>query len=508
MSKAAAPIWKETLANFEPKVPACPEGVSEPAWVDLLFRKKCSICSRSAGYMRVYWELYQRFCTKCATSEFSVEWGSHHTILPRTLLDIVPTFSTSGTLSLAFSSLECDLQRGKLANHGSTPEPCTICERNILPFLGKPRENGFNVNQKRTNEKERWFGMECATWLEKMGDLASLAQTAEKQKRMELVHAKLIELGLAEKVRLLGPESSFWQEQVPRELLKKNITDRVWAGAEARVVAFVEKFYTRSLEEEAKAKAKDLERRQKEAIQKRSELFLQAYNNLEKSLPVNTFALSSADMFTIPEVVDLITQTPIDQEVTVADFNGIMEGHAALSEWWKAQATQKLLDTIRDKAAQALEVTLDEVTESALDLAFALFRCNTCFGDRYNLLPPLLSLEDALTHRCTLGLYKTPQVDDSQLAHFIEAVNHYPWIILDQLKVRDKDFSNTLKFLKDTGRDIKTTTAKMLDEVDEIFECRSCWRGDSYLDEKVMLDWHLAVSNEFTEGVLLLWRDC
>ncbi|KAG2020909.1 hypothetical protein CC2G_006194 [Coprinopsis cinerea AmutBmut pab1-1] len=454
MSKAAAPIWKETLANFEPKVPACPEGVSEPAWVDLLFRKKCSICSRSAGYMRVYWELYQRFCTKCATSEMRLT-----------------------------ERKACKSWLHTRALHNLRKEYSSV-----------PGEAQREWIQRKSEEDKRKgeFGMECATWLEKMGDLASLAQTAEKQKRMELVHAKLIELGLAEKVRLLGPESSFWQEQVPRELLKKNITDRVWAGAEARVVAFVEKFYTRSLEEEAKAKAKDLERRQKEAIQKRSELFLQAYNNLEKSLPVNTFALSSADMFTIPEVVDLITQTPIDQEVTVADFNGIMEGHAALSEWWKAQATQKLLDTIRDKAAQALEVTLDEVTESALDLAFALFRCNTCFGDRYNLLPPLLSLEDALTHRCTLGLYKTPQVDDSQLAHFIEAVNHYPWIILDQLKVRDKDFSNTLKFLKDTGRDIKTTTAKMLDEVDEIFECRSCWRGDSYLDEKVMLDWHLA----------------
>ncbi|EAU81971.2 hypothetical protein CC1G_09157 [Coprinopsis cinerea okayama7 len=460
MSRSSAMIWREALSNV-PDLPPCPDDLDEPTWVELAFGKRCQLCERSVAHTSVVWVLRFRACTRCLQERFNASMREHSIYeLPQNVRNIMPSFTFGKSHHIW--SVEQRPHRGRHF-HTETFDRWMVEYKSLRH---DPAKEKAWVAEKVAEWTPKYdHAKKCLEWVAKVEKARGRDLEAARDNRKECILKKLEGLGyssyeLYEKVDGV----SIWTALPFKNLLKKDITDRAWNNVQEAAVAVAQRY-----------RQARIERLNDDTIKSRYDLVVQLHDKCMKSLPINEFILSAGDLFLVPEVSSLLAETPLDQEMTLDNFNDIFDNIATIASRWESEARQTLLDRLRPKAAEILGVAPDSVTESALNLAFAL------------------------VHRCEWHKYTEYNREslDRDLHKFVRHTrpDGLPWNINCGYEVNVGEIDHRVAKLVQMGYDPKTVTCQELDGLGDIFECTAC---SNPVKGRMMLTWRLALTHSAT----------
>ncbi|KAJ7082913.1 hypothetical protein B0H15DRAFT_852012 [Mycena belliarum] len=250
LSKRQRYIWKESFLNLEgPRLPACPPGLSEPQYANLVFSCHCHSCFKVHNYV-VDWDLRVRYCSKCKrdhTRKFNKENPPKLSCDPgvdvQKLISIRPP-----TMGPAF--LYTDLGVATRTYEALDPEA-------RLKYL---------VSSNRALVDRRIHARECRAWVDEIARQAALAREALKSERVQAIHDRLEALGWSEELRAntLCPHGSLATQYNAIAGKYEALTDLGWVVVKPRLEALLTE--VRRLESVRKASLAESARRAAELL--------------------------------------------------------------------------------------------------------------------------------------------------------------------------------------------------------------------------------------------------
>ncbi|PPQ86525.1 hypothetical protein CVT25_007176 [Psilocybe cyanescens] len=184
--------------------------------------------------------------------------------------------------------------------------------------------------------------------------------------------------------------------------------------------------------------------------------------------PLNTPAPTAAELFFIPLVQDIMTNTSLTP-FAEAHLDPMLQGFAEIARRWQSDTEAKLLDLI--KVACGSTYTFNP--ETVLRLATTVFSCNKCstYGEDGSLWHPRV-----LAHNHYIQKREGFEQDSATVDCLIlQSLTGYgPWNYEDYITFKQKDVRVMSDVLNQFGFDPTSTTATEMDAADPIFECVLC----------------------------------
>ncbi|KAF6764670.1 hypothetical protein DFP72DRAFT_868880 [Ephemerocybe angulata] len=493
MRRSSADIWREALTNID-DLPPCPPDLNEAQWANLLFGKNCYFCGRNtpAVNQTYAWQARVRGCFKCVLAEFSI--SQQHT-LARSIFELIPSFTVrygQGRRS----------DRG-VHYHGATYHEFVETEKRLTNLEERKK---WVDEQTLIKEELVKHAAECEKWLGKRQEARAEELEEMRSQRKLILRRKIEELGFSSTlVDLAFQNREFWAATCITSVLKKDITDRVWAGAEEQVKDVMQAFRLKHAREE-----------HNHHLQKRIKVFQKAYDAFVETQQREVTVIPIADLFLVPEIKEFLLSEPIADPMDKESLDQLLENIPEYTEEWLKNSKQVLVDLMKTDAA-ALGLDPESVDESSLDLAIAVFKCTSC-----NISDYFVSASRALVHACATNdryrYRRTEAYTDLDLRLFVTVTDKTPWNFEgSSFQFRGTTALKGVKLLQKLDMDPATTTAATMDELDPIFEktnstivgrAMATWRGvmrdehadpDSYVqcDEETTV----AVREKFDESM-------
>ncbi|KAG8787926.1 hypothetical protein FRC12_015106 [Ceratobasidium sp. 428] len=216
ISRASQHLWKAAMKDIS-NMPPCPEELSDPQYISLLYSPTCSSCGTNVFHRRMDPYLLVRLCDSCLKDQVE-EWGGDKNniqFLPHTHLIEKPQTSTTFVLKRDIEDMNRSTAKG---------------QKGVAAYK--------KARSKRVKERQT-FGdklEEFLDWME-LGPMDGLEQRREQ--RWEQIKTRLLAEGWKEEEFQLrySPE---WRQLVwqPRP-----VTDRSWPELREELLPFVKKTY-------------------------------------------------------------------------------------------------------------------------------------------------------------------------------------------------------------------------------------------------------------------------
>ncbi|KAJ2922238.1 hypothetical protein H1R20_g14850, partial [Candolleomyces eurysporus] len=425
-------IWKAALENIH-GLPPCPDDLNEPQ-------------ANPMTSQTFAWEARAKGCLKCILAE------AYNCYDGRNIVDLVP--------SIYIDSQGRRSDRG-LHYHNATYKEFVEIEKRLTNL--EEREAWF---EERKAEKQRRaeHASLCKAWFgQRLSERANDREELRKQ-RKERLRKKLIDLGYSSMVELAFGRHDFWKEPVIAGALKKDMTDRVWAGMEEKVIDIMEGFRDEYLEIERAKQRKS-----------RFQWLLDLHKSYVESRPLGELTIPVVDLFACDDVRNVLMSDPLEEPLKPEVAEAIIECIPEYTAEWLSKSKQKLLDLVKPEAA-TLSIAPKNITEETLDLAIVVFECTKCYS--YN-NDDLQHLNRALRHKCTLDRpgYGYKETGDKELDAFSEYSSKIMWNETNALKLRPQGAKWLIPAIRLLGLDPATTTVETLDALDPIFELQYTYQG-------------------------------
>ncbi|KAG8714181.1 hypothetical protein FRC09_017901 [Ceratobasidium sp. 395] len=246
ISRASQHLWKAAMVNIS-NMPPCPEELSEPQYISLLYSPTCSSCGTNVFHRRIDPYLLVRLCDSCLENQVE-EWrGDKNNIqfLPHTHLIGKPQSSTTFVLKRDIEDMNKSTAKGqkgvaayKKARSKRVKERQAVGD--TIPGCPQPTK----VNEQLGDKLEDFLN-----WME-LGPMDGLEQRREQ--RWEQIKTRLLAEGWKEEEFQLrySPE---WRQLVwqPRP-----VTDRSWPELREELLPFVKKTYYMSTAQKKRREAR------------------------------------------------------------------------------------------------------------------------------------------------------------------------------------------------------------------------------------------------------------
>ncbi|KAL0946615.1 hypothetical protein HGRIS_012812 [Hohenbuehelia grisea] len=446
MRRSASSIWKAACANLE-GFPECPPDISIPQFVNLAFSTHCHRClSRNASH--TIWVSRIRLCRSCFEGSTVDMYNlSSYGSLPPSYHEMLFLFSRRTSWLAADCCLEEEVHEFSRAYTECPPD----------------KVDKFLEERKQLVKERLAHARICIQWEQQVRESRSGELDGLREKRRQAIYARLAELGFGKDMDSLdhGDRSAFNNNSLVKQ--PRELTDRIWANISGPILALMPAF-----------RAKRLAREKVNEIKRRRKLFQEIVKEFATSR-VAEFTPSAADFYFMQEVKsfkDLIEETPVDQDVTTADFDEFKARLPELSTRWTEAATQALLDALRQRTQPADDEEPAQLDESVLSLATSLFRCKNC--------KDFIAYPRALEHSCmryhrSFSFY----VQVSQTTCY-DDLQGKPWDMARAILTCTKEDLELLeKVVRNHDQDPATATIEELDNANRLFECTLCsnaWR--------------------------------
>ncbi|KAG8958404.1 hypothetical protein FRC03_009172 [Tulasnella sp. 419] len=362
MSKTARPIWRSSREHQLPTLPPCPDDLSDPQYIALLFSNICQACGSNRA-QRTHFSLRTRHCASCYPK---------HVLTRKALLRGPCVVDLRGAVNL-LNALPGDISSQGYAYNLVQLQKCLKEYRAINSDEGRAEyvaTQEENKNKVKTHAKnvEGWHEEQSKFKAQQMGDIA--------QARWESIKKKLNELGWKEE-DFPSMYSSQWTKLTRKH---QALTDKVWKNLYPKLQPLLEARRTARLEREK------ADRRVQRRI--RIEDLYQKYQKSKNQDDI--FYPMAGRILAIPCIKDLL-KDDVTGEITEARWEACIP---QLEETLQEE-TKKLLQDVTSWYKRCLPITLQEDTADLenkktkeamskdveapnMSLVTSVFKCGCC----------------------------------------------------------------------------------------------------------------------------------
>ncbi|KAF9263765.1 hypothetical protein L218DRAFT_308662 [Marasmius fiardii PR-910] len=361
LNRSASWIWKNARANIS--LPEPIPTMSEPAYINLIFERRCHFCDGPAIHNNtLIWSALVRCCKRCLTAQFV----SYNEVtkkcaiyFPSALQDTLPHFR--------FSPLKGASE--KLMN-----EYKDLRRDERTAWLDR-RVETFGRIKKQVEA--------CQKWVENQQDQREKELEQVREQRLAFITRKIVELGYSEMVTTFEDFS-----QHPLVNQRKALTERAWKKIESEI-------------EILSASVQD--KLAREIKQRRFKVLKEILKDWDQT-QTGTFVTPTIwDVALWEPFKSVIGDLPLDQagglDPTLSIFNDAIAQLLPLVEEWNVKQTEKVLLALQKYRAEA--------TEADLHLSTSLFRCAACSRSG----PPFYAYPGILSHVCRKPSRYEPPTD-------------------------------------------------------------------------------------------------
>ncbi|KAK0500900.1 hypothetical protein EDD18DRAFT_1146486 [Armillaria luteobubalina] len=242
--RSSMTVWKSSLANV-PRLPMCPEDMSHPAWISLVFDHFCHKCL-APNIRNVDWCLRVRLCSKCAKTCLLSESGfDDSNKSDKIILRSVPFHSWPGRHpkeKFCFVKEKDAFVKAFNACQGKDARK---------EFLGK-RKAGVKARKDHAKKCTEWAGSVSESRSKELDDI--------RKQRSKAIETRLTSLGHGKEIAYLKDLEKSGSWSVRRELTlfsdqfevkqPKPLTDRNWNSMEGTMLGYMQDVKTHRLKKE------------------------------------------------------------------------------------------------------------------------------------------------------------------------------------------------------------------------------------------------------------------
>ncbi|KAK0457245.1 uncharacterized protein EV420DRAFT_1643992 [Desarmillaria tabescens] len=459
MSKTSITVWRSAIKNVD-GFPAAPIGMSEPAWVGILFVSTCQFCwtstVRSPNIL-----LMTRICSACLKThtvgetelESSMQRGPGDMNI-HSILQLIPTtWMKLGNDGLQKTCLRSDFDYviQKLTSFQRKEErDIYIQERKALVAI-------LSDHARLSSD---WYDIQT---LKRSRELENL-----KEERSQAIIQRLTELGYGKEIRnIQSPDTPLEKHFLVRQ--PRPLTEKVWNNIKPQLIQYLDRM-----------KAHRMARKRQKVVQSRKETAIAILRKYKNSLPLLTVAPSVVDFLEL-DCVRQVTNQPSKISVDEASFDPIVKQLPEIFATFQGSVEQRVIE--HSFGADSSLSDEEKVTQSRLACnAFYCQRC-TIWARQLNKrkkknypewVTPLF-YPDNMLHRCLhLEFHSSYKPKDPVLVTDGYRVRR-AWST-DELVV-DEDFRKVIRdVILLVGKDPGETTAQDMDlALEDIqFKCDKC----------------------------------
>ncbi|RXW15572.1 hypothetical protein EST38_g10286 [Candolleomyces aberdarensis] len=403
MSRASKSFWTCALSDVE-ALPPCPDDMSEPHYVHLMFSNDCHDCLRplselmeDGDELHLYLEARTQLCRACSLKHFK-RWGD----LPEGVTLALSEFVLATTNRLTKDELK---DSNKYSRHR---EPQRVLNQRTRfhvktalalhseyqKIKGTKAKKAWKDNQRKLWVTKEEHANACKVYFDKAEEIAKVRDGELRVQRIERVREKLMDLGWGEELKFtvgkLPSEVYDWCYSSPA----KELTDKEWESVKDQIVSSMER--TR----EARLKI-DIRKLLKQRI---VTWVKPAYVSFFFSQPPNTLIPTFHEVCLTEAFRTPLCTLPLDQKLSADLFESAIAQLPAFAEEWRNHRIEQVLTLVRNsptyKATPANDITADAV----LPLASTIFKCADC---KERLVYP-----SVLTHQCLFAAISLPKIED------------------------------------------------------------------------------------------------
>ncbi|KAJ7709577.1 hypothetical protein B0H17DRAFT_229933 [Mycena rosella] len=447
LRKSAAFLWKQAFLNITPNPPPpCPDDLNEAQYANLLWGKHCFFCGISASV--VAWQCRVRTCQTCIyTSKFTPLRGDE---------------SLAGELC-------CNWYFSASLGHVCLTSDLELLKTRLNELTeGPDKEDFILLSQQITKAKVQHASL-CHNWEYFQKLRRKQGQKDARESRKNAILAKLKELGWSDELSKRTTLNDL--STLPAFKQSKELTERIWTNIEPELVAYLTEARSRRLQDERIVLLRN----------RISVLSAAAQKNLS-DLPISEPRPRIFDLCAMPEY-RAILESPSDTEITQGHFIELLSHLPEQMDRWhtsNVEILRRLLPSFKSGSKQQKPDT------SSLDLCTTFFRCHSCREP--------ISYPRILSHAC---IFKGPGNTEEEVDLLSLASHSDSWIHGHKGIAFDTEASNiTAMLIKLGGRDPKTLTSGMMDELDARFECSRCPHPRQ---GRLVMTWKIALLHELEE---------
>ncbi|KAJ7103187.1 hypothetical protein B0H15DRAFT_811322 [Mycena belliarum] len=528
MHRSAVSIWKASLRQIS-GLPECPQEMSEPAWVNLVFSTHCHNCF-AHRVQKVDWILRIRLCKQCIKTSKILRSDEHldsqANKLDKIIAQCVPF---SSTFHIRGHRGKCCLAKQERA-----------FRKELQSVDGDKSE--FVRIRKRSTEAREAHAAKCEAWTASLNqDRWDELEEIRDRRRADIVD-KLEDLGFVEELEYLEDLELSLDRVAPALILLddhpdvklgKPLTERSWKNMEPRLVEYMQ---------QVKAHRVAAERlrvvRQREKIAVSSWVQFRLAYSAERLLPSGTDILSWGTVKAIidlPSSVQTVLHDPepvetgviagtldevesdkgrtetasVSTTISPASFTSVFSSMSGLIMRWEAKKLHELcrFNTLSAEIPFSCSPTSRDL--GALRLAACVFTCedeskiHPWIEHYQNGVYPAMYYPEFLHHPCTTVARRERGDDkDAPFNPLFEASKDFHYHRRKEWSTHslffDEKASRAVKrLLEACGLDYRIVTVEEMDSADPLFICLKCSYGakcDGQRPRKVF-SWRNAVQH-------------
>ncbi|KAK0448929.1 uncharacterized protein EV420DRAFT_1711200 [Desarmillaria tabescens] len=460
MHPSSRSCWRASLSNV-PNLPDTFPGMTEPAWVNLVFHPQCHVYLPHFLHESNAKSHYQ-FCSRNMPVTVMLA-GMLPMQIDRSEPPIVP-------MQLG---LTCPKATGR--KHILRQDFHDLA--NQFKLTNNPQEKELFKSQKSAMAREiEQRARECLVWT-KCYSIDQLTEIiGQKANRLRAIHNKLVDLGWTQELDFLERQNDYHILSEHRFVDQtRPLTDRIWTRIEPAIIELLQDVRVRRLQAEHDA-----------LIRARKNVALSILRTYKRiNIPFSGFMPECPDYFEFPDVRAIIHRPP-EETIDHTSFEHIPPLLPDLIEAWRDRVHEELYALIKDSDPTS---TIDE--REALHLATTIFTCETCTHIYHDLSDSnsdlgivngfgIMTYPGVLSHKClTRG-----EADPADIPAPIEKVDAIVYVS-NKRSNRLAWSSHTLRIIPRhagiaediviaAGKDPKTTSAVEMDQLLLYFFCMDC----------------------------------
>ncbi|KZT27389.1 hypothetical protein NEOLEDRAFT_137924 [Neolentinus lepideus HHB14362 ss-1] len=470
MRRGSAFIWRAALATAVAKgLPPCVSDLNEPQYIRLMFEWSCTFCGGPTFHWG-QWALRVRCCEACARDRLVDHWNASR-MLPQGFKQkqlvlgssIMTNFEVKERREQCYEDDDEEEDREEEVRSYGTwylkSDVIAVAEKfeealtEETKFHGFLRDRTFHVAVvNRHAERMRKWQLE--------NSFAREEDAILDWRKKAIIH-NLKELGYSSSLERWSEEEMIQFSKHPAVKDPQSLTMEEWTSIKDTIIEYVKGIKNCHLKYEWK-----------------NETLAGRLTTLGKVL--KEYCLAQEDADPVPPVIDFcymkaileIVEAPQDVKVTKESFSGVIPLLPAMAESWHKDVLNKLF--------KVLPATLANQDQSSLDILFLATTQFSCAWD--NAKAPLTS-DRLFIHHCLTKWEKdgvspdrarllpgaSPEIICSRLQAVPWGMQHY-----SQLAFHPEASEYARYIVEACEKDLKTTTALEMDNLDARLECTKC----------------------------------
>ncbi|KAK0226708.1 hypothetical protein IW262DRAFT_784144 [Armillaria fumosa] len=450
MHPSSRSCWRASLANV-PNLPDPFPGMTEPAWINLVFHPQCHFCSRTVH--TVEWCFRKRLCNRC--------WYKHVIPISRWVMDVDGYWNKWENMPVTVV----------LAGILPMQIDKTTRQKHILRQDFHDLANRFGRiydSQEKELFKSREWGIargieqrarECLIWTRCYFIDQQTEVNDQKACRLRAVHNKLVDLGWTQELEFLKRRDDYNSLSEHQSVNQtRPLTDRIWTKIKPTIIELLQGARVRRLQAEHEA-----------LIRMRKNVALPILRSYKRAnIPFSGFMPESPDYFEFPEVKAIIHRPP-EEIVDQTSFELIPSLLPGLIGAWRERIHEELHALIKDSDPTS---TVDGM--EGLRLATTVFTCETCtqiYHDPSESSPDLGTVHGGEAGPADIP---TPEENADDIVYVSNKhSNRLSWSS-HTLRIIPRNTEIAEDIVIAAGKNPKTTTAVEMDQLMLYFFCLDC----------------------------------